>query len=51
MSDNIIIYQEIFDNHQFFFENFIKQFSPYKNVTTFSNWRLSYINYLTDVIY
>ena len=50
MSDNII-YQEIFDNHQFFFENYIKEFSPYKNATKFANWRLSYINYITDVKY
>ena len=50
MSDNII-YQEIFDNHQYFFKNFIKEFSPYKNATKFANWRLSYINYLTDVKY
>ena len=50
MSDNTV-YQEIFDNHQIFFENYIKQFSPYEKAEKFSKERLSYINYLTDVKY
>ena len=45
-----IFYQEIFDIHQKFFEKYIKmEFSPEKNGTKFSNWRLSYINYISDV--
>jgi len=43
------IYQEYFNDHQSFFETYIKQSSIEKNDTRFSNWRLSYINYLTDV--
>ena len=51
MSDNNNnIYQEIFDTHQIFFEKYSKHFyTPFKNISKFSNWRLSYINYLTDV--
>lgn len=49
MSDNII-YQEFFDNHQLFFESYIKQLTP-KNENNFAILRLSYINYLTDVKY
>ena len=45
------IYQEIFDTHQIFFEQYLKHFSsPFSNILKFANWRLSYINYLTDVI-
>ncbi len=50
MSDNTV-YQELFDNHQIFFENYIERFSPYGKAEKFSKWRLSYINYLTDVKY
>ena len=45
-----IFYQEIFDIHQNFFEKYIKiEFSSEKNGTKFSNCRLSYINYISDV--
>ena len=43
------IYQEYFNDHQYFFEIYIKQSSIEKNDTKVANWRLSYINYLTDV--
>ena len=43
------IYQEYFNDHQYFFETYIKQSSIENHDTRFSNWRLSYINYLTDV--
>jgi len=43
------IYQEYFKDHQYFFEAYIKQSSIEKNDIRFPNWRLSYINYLTDV--
>ena len=43
------IYKEIFNSHEIFFEKYLKQFSPEIDLQKFSNWRLSYINYLTDV--
>ena len=45
----INIYQEIFDTHNDFFKTYLKDFSPEIKLTKFSNWRLSYINYITDV--
>ena len=50
MSD-LEIYKEIFDTHQKFFETYIKKLKPEKEAIKFSNCRLSYINYLTDVNY
>ena len=47
---NYDIIKELFDTHQIFFETYLKNFSIEKNIEKFSNWRLSYINYLTDVI-
>lgn len=45
------IYQEIFDTHNNFYKTYLKEFSPEIDITKFSNWRLSYINYMTDVKY
>ena len=47
----INIYQEIFDTHNDFYKTYLKDFSPEIELTKFSNWRLSYINYMTDVKY
>lgn len=49
---NYSVYQELFDVHQIFFDKYVKQFLNEKNdmeFMKFSNWRLSYINYITDV--
>ena len=43
------IYKEIFNTHELFFEKYLKQFWHEIDLQKFSNWRLSYINYLTDV--
>lgn len=47
----INIYQELFDTHNHFFKTYLKDFSPEIDKTKFVNWRLSYINYMTDVKY
>ena len=47
----INIDQEIFDTHNHFFKTYLKDFSPEIDLTKFLNWRLSYINYMTDVKY
>jgi hypothetical protein len=49
---NYNVYQEMFDTHQNFFDKYIKHFLDEKNdadFMKFSNWRLSYINYISDV--
>ena len=48
-TDNI--YQEIFEAHNHFFKTYLKDFSPEIDRTKFAFWRLSYINYITDVNY
>ena len=49
---NYTVFQEMFDIHQNFFDKYINHFLDEKNdayFMKFSNWRLSYINYITDV--
>lgn len=49
---NFSLLQDEYDMHQIFFEKYIKRSiieKNYMNDAKFSNWRLSYINYITDV--
>lgn len=49
---NFSLLQDEYDMHQIFFEKYIKRSiieKNYMNDEKFSNWRLSYINYITDV--
>jgi len=49
---NFSLFQEEYDIHQIFFDKYVKKFiSEKKDMEDekFSNWRLSYINYISDV--
>ena len=45
------IYHEILDTHNNFYKKYLKEFIPEIDITNFSSWRLSYINYISDVKY